>query len=112
MSGKLLDLTSWMWRSRGLWVSLSLLSELGNADLRWQRVSSRTDQHLATEVGIAVHALNRMLDLGRPSYVRIVWSWTGLRSVRPVASFQHYDRSGGTDSLYRQRSLSLEVCVS
>ena len=31
---------------------------------------SRTDRRRATEVAIAVDALNRMLDLGRPSYVR------------------------------------------
>ena len=30
-----------------------------------------TDQHRATEVDVAVHALNRMLDLGRPISVRI-----------------------------------------
>jgi hypothetical protein len=32
---------------------------------------SRTDPRRATEVGIAVHPLNRMLDLGCPNYVRI-----------------------------------------
>jgi hypothetical protein len=32
---------------------------------------SRTDQRRATEVNVAVHALNRMLELGRPKYVRI-----------------------------------------
>jgi len=32
---------------------------------------SRTDQCRATEVDVAVHALNRMLDLGRPISVRI-----------------------------------------
>jgi len=31
---------------------------------------SRTDQRRATEVDIAVHALNRMVELGRPTYVR------------------------------------------
>ncbi len=31
---------------------------------------SRTDRRRATEVAIAVSALNRMLDLGRPEYVR------------------------------------------
>jgi len=33
---------------------------------------SRTDVRRATEVAIAVHALNRMLELGRPTYVRVV----------------------------------------
>ena len=32
---------------------------------------SRTDRRRATEVSVAVHALNRMLDFGRPNYVRI-----------------------------------------
>ena len=43
---------------------------------RWKRVIGdglrfRTDGRQATEVAIAVDALNRMLDLGRPEYVRI-----------------------------------------
>jgi hypothetical protein len=32
---------------------------------------SRTDQRRMTEVAIAVHALNRMLEIGRPKSVRI-----------------------------------------
>ena len=32
---------------------------------------SRTDPRRATEVEVAVHALNRMLELGRPESVRI-----------------------------------------
>ena len=32
---------------------------------------SRTDPRRATEVNVAAHALNRMLDLGRPSSVRV-----------------------------------------
>jgi len=32
---------------------------------------SRTDRRRATEVAIAVGALNRMLELGRPDYVRL-----------------------------------------
>jgi len=43
---------------------------------RWKQVigdelRTHTDKHRATEVAVAVHALNRMLDLGRPSYVRV-----------------------------------------
>ena len=43
---------------------------------RWKRVigdglRSRTDGRQATEVAIAAGVLNRMLDLGRPEYVRI-----------------------------------------
>ncbi len=34
------------------------------------RLRSRTDQRRATEIDIAVHALNRKVELGRPSYVR------------------------------------------
>ena len=35
------------------------------------RLRSRTDHRRATEVAIAVTALNRMLELGRPEYVRL-----------------------------------------
>ena len=43
---------------------------------RWKRVigdglRSRTDERQRTEVAIAAHVLNRMLDLGRPEYVRL-----------------------------------------
>ncbi len=31
----------------------------------------RTDRRRATDVAIAVNALNRMLELGRPEYVRL-----------------------------------------
>ena len=31
---------------------------------------SRTDRRRATEISIAIHALNRMLELGRPKSVR------------------------------------------
>ncbi len=44
--------------------------------MRWKRVIGdglrfQTDGRQATEVAIAAHVLNRMLDLGRPEYVRI-----------------------------------------
>jgi hypothetical protein len=32
---------------------------------------SRIDGRRATEVDVAVHALNRMLEMGRPNYVRM-----------------------------------------
>ena len=32
---------------------------------------SHTDERRATEMDVAVHVLNRMLELGRPNYVRI-----------------------------------------
>ena len=43
---------------------------------RWKQVignelRAHTDERRATEVDVAVHALNRMQDLGRPSYVRV-----------------------------------------
>jgi hypothetical protein len=43
---------------------------------RWKRVigdrvRAHTDERRATEVDVAVHVLNRMLELGRPTYVRI-----------------------------------------
>ncbi len=44
---------------------------------RWKQViggelRAHTDERRATEMAVAVHALNRMLDLGRPSHVRVV----------------------------------------
>ena len=50
---------------------------LVEADLsRWKRVigdglRSRTEGRQASEVALAANALNRMLDLGCPEYVRI-----------------------------------------
>ncbi len=43
---------------------------------RWKQVigdelRAHTDERRATEVAVAVHALNRMLELGRPRYVRV-----------------------------------------
>ena len=43
---------------------------------RWKQVigdglRSRTDQRRVTEVAVAAYALNRMLELGRPNYVRV-----------------------------------------
>ena len=43
---------------------------------RWKQVigdgvRAQTDQRRAAEVDVAVHALNRMLEFGRPSYVRL-----------------------------------------
>jgi hypothetical protein len=35
------------------------------------RLRAHTDERRATELDVAVHALNRMLELGRPSYVRL-----------------------------------------
>jgi hypothetical protein len=51
---------------------------LVEADIpRWKRVVGdglrfRTDGRQATEVALAADVLNRMLDLGRPEYVRVV----------------------------------------
>jgi len=43
---------------------------------RWKQVigdelRAHTDERRATEVAVAVHALNRMLEFGRPSYLRV-----------------------------------------
>jgi hypothetical protein len=43
---------------------------------RWKQVvgdglRAHSDDRRRTEVAVAVHTLNRMLELGRPSYVRI-----------------------------------------
>ncbi len=44
---------------------------------RWKQVigdglRSRIDKRRVTEINVAVHVLNCMLELGRPSFVRIV----------------------------------------
>ena len=54
---------------------------------RWKQVigdelRAHTDERRTTEVAVAVHALNRMLDLGRPNYVRIASPQAGLGSMR------------------------------
>ena len=57
--------------------AVSARAALVEADIgRWKRVignalRSQTDERQAAEVAIAVDVLNRMLELGRPSYVRI-----------------------------------------
>ena len=43
---------------------------------RWKQVigdevRAHTDERRASKVAVTVHALNRMLDLGHPSYVRV-----------------------------------------
>jgi hypothetical protein len=63
--------TSWQRASRYNWRAL-VESDVS----RWKRVigdglRSRTDGRQAAEVAIAADVLNRMLDLGRPEYVRI-----------------------------------------
>jgi hypothetical protein len=68
-----LNAVAWVGRKRQV-ATCELLVE---ADIgRWKRVTgdalrSKTDKHPATEVAIAVNVLNRMLELGRPSYARI-----------------------------------------
>ncbi len=61
------------------WQKASGYNERARAETaigRWKRVigdglRSHTDERRTTEVAVAVHALNRMLELERPSYVRI-----------------------------------------
>jgi hypothetical protein len=53
---------------------------------RWKRVNdpglrSQTDERQQIERAIAAAALNRMLNLGRPNYVRIAWSGTQAGSI-------------------------------
>lgn len=63
---------------RGGWQKRSGYTRRSKAEAaiaRWKRVigdglRSRADERRATEVAVAVHALNRMLELGRPGYVR------------------------------------------
>ena len=49
---------------------------------RWKQVigdelRAHTDERRATEVAVAVHAPNRMLELGRPNYLRIARPHSG-----------------------------------
>ena len=52
-------------------------AKVEGAIARWKqvigdRLRAHTDERRATEVDVAAHVLNRMLDLGRPSSVRLV----------------------------------------
>ena len=66
-------------RGRMAWQKASGYTQRARAETaisRFKRVigdglRSRTDERRATEVDVAVHVLNRMLELGRPKYVRI-----------------------------------------
>ena len=58
---------------------------------RWKRVVGdglrfQTDGRQATEVAIAAEVLNRMLDLGRPNYVRIACPGTRVGINAPTPS--------------------------
>src|SRR3954451_18238323 len=72
---------------------------LVEADIsRWKRVigdgvRSQTDGRQASEVAIAAEVLNRMLDLGRPEYIRTAWPGTRLGLRAPTAPF-HSTRRG------------------
>jgi hypothetical protein len=66
-------------RGRMAWQIASGYTKRARAEAaigRWKqvigdRLRAHTDERRATEVDVAVHVLNRMLDLGRPSYVRL-----------------------------------------
>ena len=66
-------------RGRRAWQKASGYTKRARAETtigRWKRVigdglRSHTDERRATEMDVAVHVLNRMLELGRPTYVRI-----------------------------------------
>jgi hypothetical protein len=66
-------------RGRMAWQIASGYTKRAKAEAaigRWKqvigdRLRAHTDERRATEVDVAVHVLNRMLDLGRPSYVRL-----------------------------------------
>lgn len=65
-------------RGRAAWQKVSGYTTRARAEAaigRFKQVignglRSRTDERRATEVAVAVHALNRMVELGRPNYVR------------------------------------------
>jgi hypothetical protein len=66
-------------KGRMAWQQVSDYSRRAKAEAaigRWKQVigdslRSRLDERRATEADVAVHVLNRMLELGRPNYVRI-----------------------------------------
>jgi hypothetical protein len=66
-------------RGRRAWQKASGYTKRARAETaisRFKRVigdelRSHTDERRATEMDVAVHVLNRMLDLGRPNYIRI-----------------------------------------
>ena len=63
-------------RATQIFVAVLGASNLTYAKAVFKRVTgdglrSRTDGRQATEVAVAIGVLNRMLDLGRPEYVRI-----------------------------------------
>ena len=66
-------------RGRRGWQNASGYTKRAGAETaisRFKRVigdelRSHTEERRATEMDVAVHVLNRMLDLGRPTYVRI-----------------------------------------
>jgi len=67
-------------RGRMAWQTASGYTKRARAEAaigRWKqvigdRLRAHTDERRATEVDVAVYVLNRMLELGRPNYVRIV----------------------------------------
>jgi len=66
-------------RGRRAWQKASGYTKRARAEAvigRWKqvigdRLRSHTDERRATEMDVAVHVLNRMLELGRPNYVRL-----------------------------------------
>src|SRR5271167_1894096 len=70
---RLPNMAAWGWQKASGYNWRALVE----ADIgRWKRVighalRSQTNERQAAEVAIAVDVLNRMLELGRPSYVRI-----------------------------------------
>jgi hypothetical protein len=66
-------------KGRMAWQTASGYTKRARAEAaigRWKqvigdRLRAHTDERRATEVDVAVHVLNRMLDLGRPESVRI-----------------------------------------
>ena len=66
-------------RGRRAWQKASGYTKRARAEAvigRWKqvigdRLRAHTEERRATEMDVAVHVLNRMLELGRPNYVRI-----------------------------------------
>ena len=66
-------------KGRMAWQTASGYTKRARAEAaiaRWKqvigdRLRAHTDERRATEVEVAAHVLNRMLELGRPNYVRL-----------------------------------------
>ena len=65
---------------------------------------SRTDRPRATEVDVAVRALNRILELGRPVPVRIARTLDGIGVIAPIPLILAARPPGDAGRVFSRRS--------